>query len=129
MSHVWLDREQVQLGRAELSQRAQDTLSLLRRTCVAGSNLDHRYAVQVLRDHWKRGRAPQVEHGPQLVWSRGDEVAVKAHYLGSFFGAIDNGAREDHRIQWMKSVLKRRHHSEVASPTSQAPKEVGVLVL
>ena len=114
---------------AEVLERLHQRAALLGLAGVHGDDRDDRLAVHRLGKE-RRGRSGrEVDQRGHLVRQLARPVAVEPQDL---FGAVarkEDRAGQQHRSDGMQPVLQRGRDPEVPAAATQAPEQLGVLVL
>ena len=96
---------------------------------VAGQEHHDRLAVGVLVEPRGRRGDPHRGHQGQLRRRLRRRLAEHLEDPGGLLGAPRHGAREDLGPERVEDVLDTRQHAEVPASPTEAPEEVGVLLL
>src|SRR5688500_3422823 len=113
---------------AELPERPDELLPLIRVADPAGDDHDDRLAVELVgHERQRRGLAVEDDRH-KLVRRVRDPVAIEAQDLPGLLHRPEDGACQDVRPERHAAELELRDDPEVTAAPAQAPEEIGVLV-
>ena len=115
--------------RVELAERPQQLLAALDIREREGDDADHMLPLELRRNEGRRRSGQKAHAAADLVWRVGDELAVEAQHIGRLVGRPEDHAAGHQRRQLVQAVLEARHDAEIAAAATQAPEQVGVLLL
>ena len=124
---VGLDADVLAQRGAELAQRLDERLALLRVTRVEQREHDDLLAVDLLGEERQRRRLAQDGPHGELVRRLGDEVAVLLQHRLRLGDRVDDQAAQHVGADGVESELEAGDDAEVAAAAAERPEEVGVL--
>ncbi len=124
---VRLDADVFAQGGAELAQRLDERLTLLRVARIDQRERDDLLAVDLLGEERQRRRLAQDGPHGELVRRLGDEFAVLLQHRLRLGDRVHDESAQHVGADRVESELEAGDHAEVAAAASERPEEVGVL--